>query len=131
MAVQGQIRIGMYGTGNWANKTHLPNLKRIAGVSVVAACDQNAEALSATATRFDIPSTYEDSHDMLENEDLDVLFLVVPAYARTDVEITAVQKGVHLFSEKHQALRLRLAKSIDDAIRSSGVISTVGFRERY
>jgi predicted dehydrogenase len=131
MAAKGRVRVGIYGTGNWANRTHLPNLSRIDCVDIVAACDQNAQALSTTAAKFDIPATYADGHELLKNEDLDVLFSVIPAFSRTDVEIAAVKNGVHLFSEKPQTIELELAKRIDEAIRSAGVISTVGFRERY
>jgi len=47
------------------------------------------------------------------------------------VEAAAAAKGVHLFSEKPQALAMKVARNIDDAVRRSGVLSTVCFRERY
>ena len=50
---------------------------------------------------------------------------------RTDVEVTAAQKGIHIFSEKPQALTMQVAHRINNAIQQAGVISTVGFRERY
>ena len=68
---------------------------------------------------------------MVDNENMDALYSVVPAYARTDVEATAAAKGIHIFSEKPQALAMEVAHKIDDAIRGAGVISTVCFRERY
>ena len=68
---------------------------------------------------------------MLDQVEFDALYSIVPAYARTDVEMTAAKRGIHLFSEKPQALKIQLARNIDEAIQESGVISTVGFRERY
>ena len=68
---------------------------------------------------------------MLDAEAIDVLYSIVPAYVRTDVEVTAVEKGIHLFSEKPQAITIQVARRIDNAIQQAGVISTVGFRERY
>ena len=124
------VRAAIYGTGSWANQTHIPNLKKL-GVDVVAACDVDADALSRTAERFDIPAVYADGRAMVENERFDVLFSVVPAFARTDVEIIAVERGIHLFSEKPQAIRMDVALEIDRAIREAGVLSTVCFRERY
>ncbi|HAA73841.1 TPA: hypothetical protein DCE37_01820, partial [Candidatus Latescibacteria bacterium] len=61
----------------------------------------------------------------------DVLFSCVPAFARKDVETTAAEKGVHIFSEKPQAIDRETALRIDHAIREADVISTVGFRERH
>ncbi len=74
------MRVGIYGTGNFANRTHLPNLSRLEHVELVAATDVNADALAATAGRFAIPCTYDDAHEMLIREKLDVLYSIVPAF---------------------------------------------------
>ncbi|MBI4531344.1 MAG: Gfo/Idh/MocA family oxidoreductase, partial [Candidatus Latescibacteria bacterium] len=125
------VRVAVYGAGSWANQTHIPNLLKLDGVEIVALCDINPQALQSTAMAFNIPKTYEDGHQMVEHEEIDVLFSVVPAFARTDVEATAAAKGIHLFSEKPQALTMKVACAIDTAIRQAGVLSTVCFRERY
>ena len=125
------VRVGVYGTGSWANRTHIPNLLELDGVELVALCDIDAEARAATAEKFGIPRTYGDGHAMLEREDLDVLYSVVPAFARTDVEAAAASRGIHLFSEKPQSTTMQVARRIDAAIQQSGVLSTVCFRERY
>ena len=125
------VRVGIYGAGHWANQTHIPNLLRLDGVEIVAVCDMDEQARRATAKRFGIDHTYAEGHDMLNAEDLDVLYSCVPAFARTDVEATAAKQGIHLFSEKPQAIHIAVARAIDEAIRSAGVFSTVGFRERY
>jgi predicted dehydrogenase len=121
----------MYGAGHWANQTHIPNLLQLKGVEIVAVCDVDEQARRATAERFGIDRTYAEAHDMLNAEDLDVLYSCVPAFARTDVEATAAKQGIHLFSEKPQAIHMAVARAIDEAVRSAGVFSTVGFRERY
>ena len=127
----GSVRVGFYGTGGFANRTHIPNLRNIPGVEIVALCDVNKDALASTASRLPDARTYSDAHEMLDAERLDVLYSCVPAYIRTDVERTAAERGIHIFSEKPQALRMAVARSIDEAIQRSGVLSTVGFRERY
>ena len=128
---QRTLRVAVYGTGQWANQTHIPNLLKLDGVEIVALSDTNPDALRATAETFRIPRTYPDAHEMLRSEPIDALYSVVPAYARTDVEAAAARKGIHLFSEKPQALRMEVARAIDAAVRQSDVISTVCFRERY
>ncbi|MCC7261272.1 MAG: Gfo/Idh/MocA family oxidoreductase [Candidatus Latescibacteria bacterium] len=125
------LRVGIYGAGNWANATHIPNLLGLGGVEVAAICDRNLEAARATAARFGIAGVYEDGHQMLAQVELDALFSVVPAFARSGVEEAAAARGVHLFSEKPQALNMETARRIDAAIRRAGVLSTVCFRERY
>lgn len=125
------VRVAVYGTGRFAQATHLPNLSRIDGVEIVALCDINENALREAAAQFGVSRTYADAHEMLEAEKPDALWSIVPAFARTDVEIAAAEKGIQLFSEKPQAMDMALAKRIDAAVQKGGVISTVGFRERY
>ena len=129
--MDGPLRVGVYGAGNFANREHLPNLARIDGVRVVAVCDVDEQAARATAARFGIPGVYTDGMQMLAGERLDALWSIVPAAARGDVEVAAAERGIHLFSEKPQATEMRTARRIDAAIRRGGVLSTVGFRERY
>lgn len=125
------IKVGVFGAGSFANTQHLPNLKKIEGVDVVAICDVNEEAARQTAAEFDIPQVYTDGHEMIDKEPIDAMWSIVPAFARTDVEATAAAKGIHLFSEKPQALEMKVARRIDEAVRQAGVFSTVCFRERY
>ena len=125
------VRVAVYGTGRFARATHLPNLSRIDGVEIVALCDINEYALREAAAQFGVSRTYADAHEMLEAEKPDALWSIVPAFARTDVEIAAAEKGIQLFSEKPQAMDMALAKRIEAAVQKGGVISTVGFRERY
>lgn len=130
-ARQRTLRVGVYGTGAWACRTHVPNLQKLPRVEVVALSDVDAGRLQAAAAEFGVARTYLDAHEMLERENLDILFSVVPAFARTDVEAQAACRGVHLFSEKPQALTMTVARRIDAAVRAGGVLSTVCFRERY
>lgn len=125
------IKVGVFGAGNFANKQHLPNLKQIEGVDVVAICDIDEGKARQTAAEFDIPQVYTDGHEMIDKAGLDAMWSIVPAFARTDVEATAASKGIHLFSEKPQALEMKVARRIDEAVRRAGVLSTVCFRERY
>ena len=39
---------------------------------------------------------------MVDNEDMDALYSVVPAYARTDVEATAATKGIHILARSRR-----------------------------
>ena len=96
------VRVAFFGTGQFANKTHIPNLMKIDGVDIVAICDINPQALQSTAEQFGIPKTYHDAYQLLEEEEFDVLYSVVPAFARTDVEAIAASKGIHIFSENRE-----------------------------
>ena len=125
------IRVGVFGAGNFARRQHVPNLNRIEGVDIVAVCDVDLQAAREMAAHFGVSNVYADGHEMLAGTAMDALWSIVPAHARTDVEATAASRGIHIFSEKPQALEMSVARRIDEAIRDAGVLSTVCFRERY
>ena len=129
-ATEGKVRVGVYGCGGWARRTHIPNLLKL-DAEIVALCDLNLEAAQEAADKFGIDSCYIDGHEMIAAQSLDVLYSCVPAYARTDVEAAAARAGIHLFSEKPQSTSMRVARDIADAVDTGGGLSTVCFRERY
>ena len=135
MSTASKVRVAFYGCGNFAKNNRIPNLLQQDSVNIVAVCDSNVKTAQETAQHFNIPRAFHSenggAHEMLDDEEFDVLYSIVPAYVRTDVEVIAAEKGIHIFSEKPQAITMQVANRIDKAIRESGVISTVGFRERY
>ena len=129
-ATESAVRVGIYGTGGWARRTHIPHLNSL-GAQIVCLCDANEDAVNAAGDEFGIERRYTDGHQMLADEQIDVLYSCVPAYARVDVEAAAARQGIHLFSEKPQSTSIRVARRIAEAVDAGGVLSTVCFRERY
>lgn len=125
------VKVGLYGAGGHVVTQHLPNLKSFDNAKIVAICDIDGDKAQAAATQFDIPTVYTDGLKMVAEEPLDALWSIVPAAARPAVEIAAAKKGIHLFCDKPQTLDMKSALEIDDALKQSGAMSTVCFRERY
>ena len=126
------IKVGVYGAGNHSRGKHIPDLKQIDGVELVAVCDVIEESAKKVAAEFEIPAVYSDGHKMLDNEEMDAIWSIVPAVAReNDVEVVAAERGIHLFIEKPQALDMATAWRIETALQGSGALGTVCFRERY
>ncbi|HJP33917.1 MAG: Gfo/Idh/MocA family oxidoreductase [Candidatus Latescibacteria bacterium] len=129
-ATEDRLRVGVYGCGGWARRTHIPNLQKL-DVDIVALCDVSDEAVQLTADEFGIPARFSNGHEMIGSVPFDALYSCVPAYARTDVEAAAALQGIHLFSEKPQSTSMAVARSIAAAVSEGGGLSTVCFRERY
>jgi len=125
------LQVAVLGAGHFANKTHIPNLLKIENVNILAICDINFDSARKTSAEFCIPHCFQSADKMLEDLEFDILFSVIPAHMRTNTEILAAKKGIHLFIEKPQAIDFQIAVQIDNAIKENDVLSTVGFRERY
>ena len=125
------VRVGIYGAGGHCVNQHLPNLKSFDGVEIVAVSDIDEDRARSVAADFAIPAYYADGLQMVESETLDAIWSLVPARARPRVEIAAAERGIHLFCDKPQALEMKAAMDIDQALQESGALGTVCFRERY
>jgi len=78
----------------------------------------------------DIP-TFTDFDDLYAQTKFDALYMVIPPGFHKGEIVRAVGDGVHIFAEKPMSLFLDEAIEMDEAIRKSGVISTVGFQRRH
>jgi predicted dehydrogenase len=124
------VRVGFVGTGGIATGAHMKQLKEIPGVEFVALCDIQRARAEAASQQFG-GRVYVDHHEMLEQEQLDALYLCLPPDAHTDAEIIAAQKGIHLFVEKPIVMTMEKGKEIWRAVKKAKVISSVGYQMRY
>jgi myo-inositol 2-dehydrogenase/D-chiro-inositol 1-dehydrogenase len=128
------LRVGVIGTGYISQGAHLPAIQEEVerGVATFQAfCDVNTQTVEEAAAKFGVKNTYTDHHEMLEREELDALYLIIPPTFHTDVELMAAERGIPLLIEKPQTLDMQQALQFEEAIRKSGALCTVGFMMRY
>ncbi|MFA4029527.1 MAG: hypothetical protein GDYSWBUE_000554 [Candidatus Fervidibacterota bacterium] len=123
------VRIGFIGSGGIA-RLHMQNLSRIEDVELVAFCDVAIERAVECANQYG-GRAYDNHAEMFEKEELDAVYICIPPGAHSDQEVMAAQAGVHIFVEKPIALTLDVAEKALNAIKSAGVINSVGYHFRY
>ncbi|MCS7254349.1 MAG: Gfo/Idh/MocA family oxidoreductase [Armatimonadota bacterium] len=123
------VRVGFIGSGGIA-RLHMQNLSRIEDVELVAFCDTAVERAKECANQYG-GRAYDSHAHMFEREELDAVYICIPPGAHTDQEVMAAQANVHIFAEKPIALSLDVAHRALDAIKSAGVINSVGYHFRY
>ena len=99
-------------------------------VEVVAMCDLEEDRVAEAAEEWNA-AIYTDYKTMLENEEMDALYVCIPPFAHEDQEIIAAEKGIALFVEKPVSVTMQKAREVDAAIRKNNVVSCVGFQGRY
>ncbi len=125
-----EVRVAFVGSGGIATGAHLPALKGIEGVEIVALCDTERERADAAAQQFG-GRAYADHREMLDREEVDAVFVCLPPDAHTDAELIAAERGAHLFIEKPIALTMDKGLEVAQAIEKANVISCVGYQCRY
>lgn len=123
------VRIGFIGTGGIANH-HLNILPQIERAQLVAFTDAIPERAQAAAARFN-GRAYTDYRQMLDNEQLDAVYICLPPFAHGDPERAVIEHRCPLFVEKPLSTDLAVAQDIAGRIEQAGLISCVGYNWRY
>ena len=120
------LRAGIVG-GGWIARVHVPAIDAAPGVELVAACDVAADRAEAIAAPRSARA-YTRWEDMLEREQLDVLWVCPPPlHHRAPVE-AALAMGVHVYLEKPIARTLADADAIVEAAEGSSAVCAVGYQ---
>ena len=125
------LRIGLVGTGQIAIESHLPVLKSLRNIEVVAVCDQRVSLAKDVASRFGVKDVFNDVKDMLDQGKLDVVDICTPPHTHASLSILAMEAGCHVLVEKPMAISVREADTMLEASRKNGVVLSVIHQNLY
>lgn len=129
-----KVRVAIIGCGGIANHKHLPSLAANADeAELVAFCDIIVEKAQSTAEAAGKPDAaiYADYHDVLADENVDVVHICTPNVAHADIAVAAFAAGKHVFCEKPMSHSPAEAQRMMDAWKASGKKFTVGYQNRF
>src|SRR4029079_2635056 len=122
--------MGMIGCGSVARERHLPALRSLPDVQVVAVADCDSNRIDQVGDQFQIPSRSTDYRSLLENPAIDAVAVCVPVQLHVEVALASLEAGKHVFVEKPLSLALaEIDRLIEAAARSSKKV-IVGFNLR-
>src|SRR5579859_8064157 len=127
-----RLRIGFVGCGEVTQILHLPALTQLADQFVVTAlCDVSETVLQAVGTQWRVPKQHLAYHDLLAQDDVDVVLVANPDAYHAEVALAAIAAGKHVLIEKPMCLTIREADTISAAQEHAGVVVQVGYMRRY
>jgi predicted dehydrogenase len=127
------VRIGIVGCGRAASSLHVPALRRLRGVRVVALSDSDAGRLRRLVAQCDGAASIPNYLDLVADDRIDLVAVCVPAMLHAAVATAALRARKHVFIEKPLALTLNEADLLVEEARlgeSHGLRSAVGFSLR-
>ena len=125
------IRIAVIGAGGIAQVAHLPVLRKISGVEIVAICDNDLSKAQALAARFDVKSTYDDIEEVLRYAEADAVVICTPNHLHEIHVVAALSGGLHVLCERPLALRAEGVEGVLKAAERYGKRVMVGMNHRF
>ena len=127
-----RLRVGIIGCGGIANNKHLPSLKALNRVDIVAFCDLVEERARKAAAEYGTPDAkvYTDYKDLLKDGTIDVCYVLTPNRSHADISIDALHAGKHVMCEKPMAKTAADARRMVEAAKETGKKLTIGYQHR-
>lgn len=127
------VKIGIIGCGGIANGKHMPSLKKIKNVQMVAFCDIIEERAVKAAEEYGVEGAkvYTDYKELLKDRDIEVVHVCTPNRSHAFISIDAMEAGKHVMCEKPMAKTYKEAQEMLDASERTGMKLTIGYQSRW
>ncbi|MFC0678728.1 Gfo/Idh/MocA family protein [Lysobacter korlensis] len=123
------LRAAVVGLG-WAGQQHMKAYAELPGVDLVAISGKEQALGLSLCEEFGVPLFVDDWSELLERTPLDVVSIAVPTYLHAPVAIGALQRGIHVLTEKPMARAAEEAAQMVQAARAAGQVLDVAFNHR-
>ncbi|MBZ9640259.1 Gfo/Idh/MocA family protein [Streptomyces sp. PSKA30] len=122
------MRIGLLGTGPWAQMVHAPALGAHDGLDFVGVWGRRPAAAKELADRHSTRA-YDDVDALLA--EVDAVAVALPPAVQAELAARAARAGCHLLLDKPVAATVDDGRAVVEAARGAGVASVVFFTTRF
>jgi predicted dehydrogenase/glycosyltransferase involved in cell wall biosynthesis len=126
-----ELGLALIGCGEVTRAKHLPALRRVPGVRVVAVADPLAAQRERVADAFRVPYRVAGVEAALALPGVDAVGVAVPPEQHAAVAIAALRAGKHVWIDKPLALTVADSLAIMRAAEETSAVAMIGFHMRY
>jgi predicted dehydrogenase/threonine dehydrogenase-like Zn-dependent dehydrogenase len=127
-----QLVVGFIGAGNYASSMLLPHLARSEDVNLAHVATTRSLSAVNAQRRFGFTTASTSASAVLDDDSLDVIFIVTRHHTHADLVCRALQTGKAVFVEKPLALtRDEVGRICDVVARTGNDRLMVGFNRRF
>jgi predicted dehydrogenase len=129
--VERKLRWGILGTANIGRVAVIPAIQSSKNGEVAAVASREAQKGAEFAAQFGIPMSYGSYEALLDDADIDAVYIPLPNSLHCEWTIKAARSGKHILCEKPLALSAAQCQEMDEAAREHGVLLMEAFMYRF
>lgn len=126
-----KVKVGFIGAGGLANAVHYPSLAEFDDVVISAVCDLDDARLNNTADKYGIEKRYKDYKKMIQEVDLDAVYIIMPPHHLFDIVIHCLNCKLNIFIEKPPGVTAEQTRNMALTAEKNGCLTMVGFNRRF
>ena len=126
------LGVALVGLGSYSEYQLAPSLQETKHCYLAGIVTGTPEKEKIWAEKYNIPTAniynYENFDTIGENDDIDIVYVVLPNSMHADFSIRAAKAGKHVICEKPMAISVAECDAIIAACKTAGVKLSVGYR---
>jgi xylose dehydrogenase (NAD/NADP) len=126
-----QLRWGIMGCANIAKHSVIPGIQKSKHNQVVAIASRTLATAQQTAEQLNIPTAYGSYEELLQDEQIDAVYIPLPNHLHKEWTLKAAAAGKHVLCEKPIALTADEAAEMIAACQDAGVHLAEAFMYRH
>lgn len=111
------LRIGLIGAGGNTRARHIPGLRALPDVEIVAVCNRRPESTAEVAREFGIPCHHATWEDVVRDPEIDAIVIGTWPYLHAPITLAALDAGKHVLTEARMSLNASEARDMLAAAR--------------
>lgn len=124
------VGLGGYSSGQLAPALQLTDHCYLAGI-VTGSPEKIPEWQSKYGIKDGNVYNYENMHEIANNDDIDVIYIVLPPSLHAKYSIIAANTGKHVWCEKPMAMNVEECQAMIDACNKNKVKLSIGYRVQH
>ena len=128
-----RLRVGVIGANvhyGWSPQAHLPALLALPELELAAVCTAHEDTAKESAAHFGAPMAFHNHHEMLRQEDIDIVAVSVRVPLHHRLTMDALEAGKHVYTEWPLGASLQEAEEMAELAHRKGVHTMVGLQGR-
>lgn len=126
-----EVRVAVLGSGGAAQVVHLPILKRLPDLEVVALLDVQEEKARTIAERFGVPHVGRTLEDLERFDGVDAVVVCTPNDTHEELVTGALEAGYHVLCERPLSTGSESAARMIEAARAADRQLMVAMNQRF
>ncbi len=130
-----KLGVALVGLGNYSTGQLAPALQETEYCELKGIVTGSPEKIPKWQRQYDISEknvyNYENMDDISNNDDIDVIYIVLPIGMHAEYAIKAAETGKHVWCEKAMATTALECRNMIDACEKNGVTMAIGYRMQH
>ncbi|HXK44466.1 MAG TPA: Gfo/Idh/MocA family oxidoreductase, partial [bacterium] len=123
-----KVKIGIIGIGGMG-QGHAESMKKVKEAQLVAVCDIEPDRAKEVGEKHGV-KWFTDYKELIDSGIADAVIVATPHYFHPEISVYAMEKGLHVLSEKPIAVTVRQADTMVEAAKKTGRVFAVMYQLR-